>query len=296
MYPQIDMVNGKQEEAVWWLQPYGLFYNAEAFKQHGYTVPKTWDDLTALLTKMKADGLDGMGMSWGNPNEAGAHFGYLQWKWYLLGAGGDTNDANGAPTFNNPTGLAAMNFFYNWFKQGLVDPNSGSTDVQQNRGDFCSGKTLMIIDGPWMGSTCKSLGAKFTVTMAPGLCGAKTCGNVVYPWYFTVANDSKHKLQAMEFVDYLTSDAVSEDFSKTFAISLANPIRANDADYKNDPITGVIPALLAAKGNSFLPAVMNGDDIQTMIGTEWQKVLFGQETTDKAIVNMNTQWLAISSK
>ena len=154
----------------------------------------------------------------------------------------------------------------------------------------------MIIDGPWMGSTCASLGGKFTVTMAPGLCGSATCGNVVYPWYFAVANDSKHKLQALEFIDYVTSDAVSEDFSKTFSTALANPIRDNDADFKNDPITGVIPTLLTAKGDSFLPAVMNGDDIQTMIGTEWQKVLFGQETTDKAIVNMDTQWKAIMSK
>jgi ABC-type glycerol-3-phosphate transport system substrate-binding protein len=296
MYPNIDMVNGKQELAVWWLQAYGLFYNKEAFAQHGYQLPKTWDDLTALLTKMKSDGVNGMGMSWGNPNEAGAHFGYLQWKWWELGAGADTSDAMGNPTFNNPTGLAGMDYFYNLFKQGLISQSSGSTNVQQNRGDFCAGKTMMIIDGPWMGSTCKSLGGTFTVAMAPGLCGAKTCGNVVYPWYFTVANDSKHKLEALKFIDYLTSDAVSEDFSKTFAISLANPIRSKDADYQNDPITGQIPALLAAKGNSYLPMVLNGDDIQTMLGTEWQKVIFGQETTSQAIVNMETQWKAISSK
>ena len=37
--------------------PWAVFYRKSVFKQHGYTVPKTWDQLMALAKKMKADGL-----------------------------------------------------------------------------------------------------------------------------------------------------------------------------------------------------------------------------------------------
>ncbi|MCH5677985.1 ABC transporter substrate-binding protein, partial [Streptomyces gilvus] len=37
--------------------PWALFYRKSVFKQHGYEVPTTWDQLVALCKKMKQDGL-----------------------------------------------------------------------------------------------------------------------------------------------------------------------------------------------------------------------------------------------
>jgi len=37
--------------------PWAVFYRKSVFKQHGYTVPKTWDQFMALMKKMKTDGL-----------------------------------------------------------------------------------------------------------------------------------------------------------------------------------------------------------------------------------------------
>ncbi|MEP6812420.1 MAG: ABC transporter substrate-binding protein [Actinomycetota bacterium] len=37
--------------------PWAIFYRKSVFKQHGYSVPKTWDQFMALAKKMKADGL-----------------------------------------------------------------------------------------------------------------------------------------------------------------------------------------------------------------------------------------------
>jgi multiple sugar transport system substrate-binding protein len=37
--------------------PWAVFYRKSLFTEKGYTVPATWDDLKALSTKMKADGL-----------------------------------------------------------------------------------------------------------------------------------------------------------------------------------------------------------------------------------------------
>jgi multiple sugar transport system substrate-binding protein len=37
--------------------PWAVFYRKSVFKQHGYKIPKTWDQFVALAKKMKADGL-----------------------------------------------------------------------------------------------------------------------------------------------------------------------------------------------------------------------------------------------
>src|SRR5580765_8916566 len=37
--------------------PWAVFYRKSVFKQKGYTIPKTWDQLIALAKKMKSDGL-----------------------------------------------------------------------------------------------------------------------------------------------------------------------------------------------------------------------------------------------
>jgi len=296
MWPTIGEFEGKLVMAPWWLQPYGLFYNKEYFAENNLKVPATWAELQTLLEEIKANGSYGMNMTWGVPAEAGIHFGYLQWMWRALGAGGDLTDGAGNPAFNNPEGKLAMQYWYDMYKNGLLLPGSEATTVQQNRGDFCSGKTPMIIDGPWMGATCKTMGATFTVEMAPGLCGEKTCGNVVYPWYFAVSANSEHPKEALMLIDYLTSDPVANDFSKTFSIALANPVRFTDPDFASDPITGKIQTLLTAEGNSPLPATLYAEEIQTMIGEEWQKVLFGKQTVDEAIASIETKWMSTIAK
>jgi multiple sugar transport system substrate-binding protein len=37
--------------------PWAVFYRKSVFKQHGYAIPKTWDQFIALAKKMKGDGL-----------------------------------------------------------------------------------------------------------------------------------------------------------------------------------------------------------------------------------------------
>lgn len=296
MWPEIGKFGGELVMVPWWLQPYGLFYNKEAFEEKGYSVPATWDELRTLLEQMKADGVDGMEMTWGVPAEAGIHFTFLQWMWRTLGDGGQFTDENGNPAFNTPEGKAALEYWYNLYNDELLMPGSEAATVQQNRGDFCSGKTLMIIDGPWMGATCAAMGSTFTIEMAPGLCGEKTCGNVVYPWYLVVASTSKHPVEALMFIDYLTSDEVALEFSKTYSIALANPIRYDDEDFKSDPITGKIGGLLAAPGNAPLPPILYGEEVQAMVATEWQKVLFGEQSIDQALENILKQWTEITSK
>jgi alpha-glucoside transport system substrate-binding protein len=54
----LGTVNGKLVQVFSWAALKGLvWYDPKVFTAKGYTVPKTWDELIALQTKMKADGV-----------------------------------------------------------------------------------------------------------------------------------------------------------------------------------------------------------------------------------------------
>ena len=48
--------NGKYYLVPWVNYPWVMFYKKSVFSQHGYSVPKTWDDLVALCKQMQKDG------------------------------------------------------------------------------------------------------------------------------------------------------------------------------------------------------------------------------------------------
>ena len=50
-------LDGKQYFVPFYYYPWALFYRKSVFEEKGYEVPETLDDLKALATKMKSDGL-----------------------------------------------------------------------------------------------------------------------------------------------------------------------------------------------------------------------------------------------
>jgi multiple sugar transport system substrate-binding protein len=49
--------DGKQYFVPLYYYPWAVFYRKSVWQQHGYQIPKTWDEYKALAAKMKADGL-----------------------------------------------------------------------------------------------------------------------------------------------------------------------------------------------------------------------------------------------
>jgi multiple sugar transport system substrate-binding protein len=50
-------LKGHQYLVPWDYYPWGVFYRKSVFKQHGYKIPKTWDQFIALAKRMQKDGL-----------------------------------------------------------------------------------------------------------------------------------------------------------------------------------------------------------------------------------------------
>jgi putative chitobiose transport system substrate-binding protein len=284
---------GKVLGATWGYFTYGLFYNKEYFEQNNLKVPSTWDELETLLrTVRKEKNIYGLSVVWGKA-EGGDHWPYLQWGWRVRGAGGNMYDAEGKPAFNTPEGKLGMEYWKRLYDGDLISPNAEAMTVQQARGDFCAGKVLMIIDGPWIKGTCQTLGGKFTVAMVPGLCGEKTCGSAITPQFLSVGANSKHPEAAFEFIKYMQSDAVTIDWGKSFGMTTANPAFLELPENKSDPIMGVVLKVAANKDNLSLPSVPNTVAINKMLLDEWQKVLLEGKSIDAALKDMETQWLEL---
>ncbi|MDW5328998.1 ABC transporter substrate-binding protein [Plantactinospora sp. KLBMP9567] len=49
--------DGKQYFVPFYYYPWAMFYRKSVFREKGYQVPKTWDDLKALAARMRSDGL-----------------------------------------------------------------------------------------------------------------------------------------------------------------------------------------------------------------------------------------------
>ncbi|OIV38788.1 sugar ABC transporter substrate-binding protein [Mangrovactinospora gilvigrisea] len=60
-------LDGKYYFVPLYYYPWAIWYRKSVFKQHGYTIPANWDQFTALLKKMKGDGL--VPLAFGNQNQ-----------------------------------------------------------------------------------------------------------------------------------------------------------------------------------------------------------------------------------
>jgi multiple sugar transport system substrate-binding protein len=54
--------DGKQYFIPFTSYPWAVFYRKSLFQQHGYAIPKTWDEYKALAAQMKKDGIDAIAM------------------------------------------------------------------------------------------------------------------------------------------------------------------------------------------------------------------------------------------
>ncbi|WP_327347011.1 extracellular solute-binding protein [Streptomyces europaeiscabiei] len=132
------------------VQPVVLYYNKQLLDQVGAQSPKTWDDLLALVKKLKAEGIAPISMG------GASKWPDLMWLEYLVDRiGGPETFANIAAgkkgAWSDPAVLKAAEMI----KQ-LVDAGgfakgftSVSADTGQAEAQLYTGKAAMILQGSW---------------------------------------------------------------------------------------------------------------------------------------------------
>lgn len=194
-----------------------LWYNKTMFREHGWELPRTWDELYALCDKIRAAGVPPFAFQGRYPTYAQA----LLERSYYDTAGRERyyDMKNLVPgCFDNPEFVEGLirtrKLARNYFQEGCL--GMSHTESQQ---EFFNGKTAMIPCGAWLKSEMTGkipdgfeLGS-FNLPIVPA--GIQDPSAVVVGTnYYFVFSRSADKQYAADFLRFMTSRAQAGKFSR----------------------------------------------------------------------------------
>ncbi len=125
-----------------------MFVNMKVLRENGLEVPKTYDDLKAMVPVLNAKGIevikmdckDGWVMQSCLFSLLCGRFGGSDWNVRL---------ENGEIDFEDDWFISALTTLDNLYKDGIINRNTLSISYGSGRGDFANGKSAFYIDGDW---------------------------------------------------------------------------------------------------------------------------------------------------
>ncbi|GIF77179.1 sugar ABC transporter substrate-binding protein [Asanoa siamensis] len=196
------VVDGSSYGVPWYVETRGIFYRKDLATAVGFPEgPKTWDDLTAMATKMKANGVrEGFHLQ---PGKTGSWQSVMPFAW-SNGAEGVSADK---VSFDSPEMTEALGYYQSFFKQGL-----SGTDLPEGalEPDFVSGKIGAFISGPWhIGLLQEKGGAAFADKWAIAqMPMKKSATSFIGGSNLAVFKDAKNRDAGWKFVQWLSKPDV----------------------------------------------------------------------------------------
>lgn len=192
---------------------YFVYYNKALFKKAAVNtndLPTTWPSLVALAKKIKSHGI--------MPFQFGEKDGYYgAWTEDALisgevGTQGVINMYSGKASLDSPTMIRAYQAWHELYADGLTNSDALSTDNNQSFAEFAKGNGAMTITGGFangsleVGSMKNNIGI-FPVPALPGVKYPKILSGGPNNDY-VIFKTTKHPIQAMELVKFLSSSNV----------------------------------------------------------------------------------------
>jgi len=290
---ETDMLGGALSSAEYQGKYYGVpwgpstklfFYNADMVAKVGATPDdlKTWDGVLAVAKKIKDAGLVKYPLAWSWSQAEALICDYAQ----MLGAfGGSFTDASGKLTVNDGPGVEALTWMKKTIDDGLTDPASLTLLEDGTVKSMAAGNTAMEIN--WE-STFRDLSDPSISTIVGKAAVAPTPAGptgdhpgVNGSMALAIGAKSTHQAAAWKFIEYVTSEAVQEQFVTS---SMTNW----KASYTKPEITKTNPEVFAAAGPAYdsmilRPAVANYNPVSQILQVEIQNALLGRKTPQQAM-------------
>jgi len=205
----------------------GLIYNKTLFEKSGVTVPQspeevwTWDEFAAAIQEVKAKG----GAKYGLVVDSTPH----RYSTLIYEFGGSifTEDLS-APAINNEEGIAALDYFINLHKDGII-PESVWLGGEYPDYLFRSGTTAAYLSGNWILSNFKDIeNFEWGVTYLPKhvIRSSVPGGNYIMGFRNTGVED-----ETAEFIRYLSSKDANAKFNQK-SLFLSARKDNNELDYE----------------------------------------------------------------
>lgn len=192
-----------------------LWYRKDLFEAAGLKPPETWDEFYAAATQLNdpANGIYGavIGVK---PDEA-----WWDFMYYLFGQGGELLNPDNTVAINNEVGVAALTFYSNLLKEGLVPPDVSTYGYVEILESLSKGKVAMGIE--WMAAAQDLLSCEKSLcdangnplldyTLTPGI--KQSDGSIQRhtggsQWGWAIPSCSENQQEAYKFIEWLTSPA-----------------------------------------------------------------------------------------
>jgi len=224
------------------ISAFQLLYNKTLFAEAGIsTPPKTAEELAADIAKLtKVDGSGNITqLGLGNP-DLGTTITTLG---YAFGGTWDGPD-NNTPTPNDPANVAALDFY----KQNVIDKygadnvtkfTAGLGQYMSAQDPFYTGKVAMVIDGNWQAvnipKTMPNLDWGVTSIPVPAAKPELAGTTQLTVSTLFIPSNSKHKKEAFEFVNYMTSGQGAAMFTKGIGSLPPRTSLLSDPSYASIP-------------------------------------------------------------
>lgn len=158
-----------------------LFANEALIKSLGFSLPKTYEDIVAMVPKAKAAGLDVISVDGAD----GWFWGSCLMSSVIARLSGDpqwvSKAVAGKNKFTDQVFVDSLAVIQRMLKDGVVSDKAVLVDYGANVSNYSNGKALFMIQGQWIAGSIEPAVADTTVMMAfPKLPGEKasTAGSV----------------------------------------------------------------------------------------------------------------------
>jgi multiple sugar transport system substrate-binding protein len=261
-----------------------FFFNKKMLADAGITTaPKTWDDVVAAATAIKAKGIVKFPIvaSWKQAEAV-----ICDWTQLAGVMGGATFvDDQGKATFNTGGGLASLTFMKKLLDDGLVNPASlgfGEDDVNNT---VSAGQAAMALNWTYgyavMNDPAQSkVPGQIEVVASPGKGSVATSG-VNGGMSMAVTKSSKHPDEALKFALWMASQK-SQEMDTTLAFPMWK------ASFEDTAVTKANPAFFAAAKVQFAglvarPVVPYYTKLSNALQVAIQTALQGKATPEQAL-------------
>jgi multiple sugar transport system substrate-binding protein len=202
-----------------------LEINTDAWKKAGLTdadIPTDWDQLASVAEKLTTG--DQVGLAIGPGIDRAGAFVVGNGGWWL-------NDDNTEGTAESPEVLDALTYVQDNLKKGTF---AMSSDLDAGWGGeaFGTGKAAMTIEGNWIKGAMTNDYPDVKYTVAPMPAGPAGEGTLLFTQCWGIAAQSKAQEQAVELVDFLTTDEQQLAFADAFGVMPSRQSASGDYESK----------------------------------------------------------------
>lgn len=214
---KLGQKDGKQYVLPYYFTVMGWWYDPDLFAKHGWTPPKTYDELLALAPKIKAAGIAPITFQGKYPYYM--IFGMLlPWAQSIGGIQAVNDPQNLVPgAWKSPAMLQAAKMIRELSDKGFYQEGAVGLSHTESQTEFLNGHAAMIPCGTWLESEMKNVmrpGAKMRFMLPPVLKDGKGDPTAlmidIEPWM--VPSAAKNPQAAIGFFKYMTSLPKAKEF------------------------------------------------------------------------------------